>query len=256
MNLIATVLLFSLGISTTSQATECYDLLRKACITDKGNIRWLCELSSESEVSDTLFSDYDKYKKYWEKSDIDVAKESYQRSYRNCPQCRNEAEFNLCSALEKDRYYRTGIRPNSNSSSNQTSNSGSSSNQSSSPQPSTQAESSQSTTNTQTINNKKGKKNPNVVTSKCLRVSNDKVINTCNFSINVSYWVFHAEDQSIAVRASCWDGFLTERLGRGEALSDRSLDTRIFSTACKHPSISYNNKYVSFDEQPEGRCSP
>lgn len=71
INLVAFVLLFTSSISTTLHATECYELLRKACVRDKGNLEWLCKLGSKSEVSNALYADYDKNKEYWKITDKD-----------------------------------------------------------------------------------------------------------------------------------------------------------------------------------------
>ena len=129
--------------------------------------------------------------------------------------------------------------------------------QSNLPHPSTQSENSQTNTNTQTTKSKKGKKNPFDVSAKCVKLNHDKtkIVNMCSFPINITFCMMHQDDQSIQVTNSCNDEFVTETVYPGRALSDETLNTRLFSTACKYPSVSQNNKYISFDTVPEGRCS-
>lgn len=141
--------------------------------------------------------------------------------------------------------------------SNQSSNSDASSNQANSPQPSTQSENTQTNTSQQATKSKKGKKNPNDVSAKCVKLNHDKtkIVNMCSFPINITFCLMHQDDQTIQVTNSCNDGFVTETIYPGRAISDETLNTRLFSTACKHPSVSQNNKYIAFDTPPNGRCS-
>lgn len=173
------------------------------------------------------------------------------------------ASDNNCNNLNGFKFGGDGLSAykfsgeDSNKSTNQTPSSGTSSNQTNSPQPTAQLENTQTNTNQQATKSKKGKKNPNDVTAKCVNFNYDKtkIVNMCSFPINITYCNMHQDDQSIQVTNSCNDGFVTETIYPGRAISDESLNTRLFSTACKHPSVSQNNKYIAFDTPPNGTCS-
>lgn len=168
-----------------------------------------------------------------------------------------ESNCNNLDSLKFSAGSESSASSNNNTSSNQPTKSGASTSQSNLPHPSTQSENSQTNTNTQTTKSKKGKKNPFDVSAKCVKLNHDKtkIVNMCSFPINITFCMMHQDDQSIQVTNSCNDEFVTETVYPGRALSDETLNTRLFSTACKYPSVSQNNKYISFDTVPEGRCS-
>ena len=59
-----------------------------------------------------------------------------------------------------------------------------------------------------------------------LNYNKTKTVNMCKFPITLSYCLLHQDDQSIQVANSCYDGFVTETVYPGRAVSDESVDTR------------------------------
>ena len=129
---IALALLSLLGISTTSQATECFEKFRNMCVKNKGKINWVgfnCS-DSESQLSNKIYDFYDETKSEWPESVLDdyIIREQRGLNIRKSGGGDySEDEFSVCFRQEQKKYYQTGKRPSSNASSNQSSSSGSSS---------------------------------------------------------------------------------------------------------------------------------
>jgi len=136
--------------STTLHATECYELFKKACDeTKRYNNGWVsghaCN-GNKTQVSKSVFDEYDKAKEYLTKTIRDQELKNAQYFLSNAKKGGRgaEQEFEICTIFERDKYFETGLKPVLNDSSNQASSSGSSSSQPSSSSSSSQTNSSSS----------------------------------------------------------------------------------------------------------------
>ena len=263
-----------LAINTAFAASQCYEIKTKACnweMAHAGNGKehrqsisdqYNCELN-EQQYSEKMFKIHDDQRSNVSSSEIDKQINYYQEDIsksRALGLATHREELELCFWQEKKNYYQQGSKANTTSnqksssgaSSSQT-NSGSSS-QSNSPQTSTQSANSQ--TNTGSSSQTSSNKDSNRLTMECIKLNYNKTktVNMCKFPITLSYCLLHQDDQSIQVANSCYDGFVTETVYPGRAVSDESIDTRFFSVACKFPKTPKNAKFVNFNTPPSGGC--
>lgn len=187
------------GVST-SYATECYKKFRKMCVENNGkhsDMQFNCN-DSELQLSNKLFDHYDEKKGEWTLTDLDNYISDEQRRIKIAKSNgRNysQEEFSTCRYQEQKKYYQTGLRPSSNTSSNQTIRSGSS-NQSASAETSNSpvSQNKQSYQAAQFAHNqanagKDKKRNAQAEVPECIKSNANQTNfkNGCNYAVNISY---------------------------------------------------------------------
>lgn len=283
-NLIVLALLFSLGISTTSLATECYELQRKACSGRDSSYfesEGISCQENKQQLSEILFKKYDENRSNLEKN-YELYMSSNLHMIKNSKSAGIDysfLEYQVCTYQESKKYYKSGIKPKFDTSSNQASSSSSTSNQSSS-QSSNQS-SSAKTSNSQVSQNKqsyqaaqlahnqanagKGKKhNSDAEASECMKnnANGTHWKNVCKFAVNLSYCFIgvapgqEAEDTQILADINCQaEQYANTELSAGEELAGNYGGLTIGAFICKSPSQPVDMTFDRSEPAVTGRCS-
>ena len=291
MNLIAMLLLFSIGASNTSQATECFEKFRKMCVEQNGkhmDQQFNCN-DSELKLSNKLFDHYDEMKGEWTLTDLDNYISDDQRRIKikkSNGSNYSQEEFSICRYQEQKKYYQTGLKPSSNTLSNQASSSSASSNQSCS-QSSNQSASATTSNSPESYNiqvsqnnkqnyqavqrayeqanagrGKKHNKEANVIECMKNNPAQKSFKNNCNQPINFAYCfsgtVSGAKNESPQTLAdlNCQGGqFGMLTIGAGENIPGSYQGLALEGLACKSPSQPVDMAFDRSANAATGRCS-